>query len=99
VLVLVICRPAADADQVEFRRLMTAEAAALRQLNSSGALTGAWSPGHPGAVLMLDVPDQTQAARLTADLPLARAGLITTEIIQLHPMDLWPASTLGRAGA
>jgi hypothetical protein len=28
------------------------------------------------------------AARLTAGLPLVQAGLITTEITELHPMDL-----------
>ena len=51
-------------------------------------LTGAWSPGRPGAVLMFDVPDEAEAARLTAGLPLAQARLISTEIIPLHPLDL-----------
>lgn len=49
-LILVICRPAKDADQAEFRRLMPAEIAALRELKSRRVLAGAWSPGHPGAV-------------------------------------------------
>jgi hypothetical protein len=39
-------------------------------------------------VLMLDAPDEAEAARLTAGLPLVQAGLISTEIIPLHPMDL-----------
>jgi muconolactone delta-isomerase len=90
-LILVLCRPAADADQAEFRRLVPAETAALRELKDNGALSCAWSPGHPGAVLMLDVADEAEAARLTARLPLTRAGLITTEIIPLHPIDLLPA--------
>ena len=85
---LVICRPAEGADQAEFRRLVPAETAALRDLKGRRVLTDAWSPGHPGAVLMLDVPDQDAAARLTAGLPLAQAGLISTEIIPLHPLDL-----------
>ncbi len=87
-LILVICRPAEAADQAEFRRLVLAETAALRDLKGSGVLTGAWSPGRPGAVLMFDVPDEAEAARLTAGLPLAQAGLISTEIIPLHPLDL-----------
>ena len=72
-LILVICRPAEAADQAEFRRLVLAETAALRDLKGSGVLTGAWSPGRPGAVLMFDVPDEAEAARLTAGLPLAQA--------------------------
>ncbi len=87
-LTLVICRPAEDADQAAFRRLLPAETAALRELKGSGTLAGAWSPGRPGAVLMLEVTDETEAARITAGLPLAQAGLITTEIVPLHPMDL-----------
>jgi muconolactone delta-isomerase len=86
--ILVICRPAEEADQAEFRRLVPAEAAALRELKTSGVLTGAWSPGHPGAVLMLDVTGEEEAARLAAGLPLVQARLISTEIIPLHPMDL-----------
>jgi hypothetical protein len=87
-LILVICRPAEGADQAEFRHLVPAETAALRELKSNRVLTGAWSPGHPGAVLMLDVPGEAEAARLTAGLPLAQAGLISTEIVPLHPMNL-----------
>ena len=86
--ILVICRPAEGVDPDEFRRLVPAETAALRDLKGSSVLAGAWSPGRPGAVLMLDVPHETEAARLTAILPLAQAGLISTEIIPLHPMDL-----------
>ena len=85
---LVICRPAAGGDQDEFKRLVPAETAALRDLKAKGALTQAWSPGRPGAVLMLDVPDADAAARLVAELPLVQAALITTEIIPLHPIDL-----------
>jgi hypothetical protein len=48
----------------------------------------AWSPGRPGAVLTLEIPDPDQAARIVADFPLAQVGQITTEIIPLHSMDL-----------
>ena len=36
---------------------MPAETAALRELTGRGILTSAWTPGHPGAVLMVDLPD------------------------------------------
>ena len=85
---LVICRPAEGGDQGEFRRLLPAETAALREQKASGALTGAWTPGRPGAVLMLEVPDEDAAARIVATFPLVQAGLITTEIIPLHAIDL-----------
>jgi hypothetical protein len=39
-------------------------------------------------VLMLDAADETEAARLTAGLPLVQAGLVSTEIIPLHPIEL-----------
>jgi hypothetical protein len=85
---LVICRPAAGGDQDEFKRLVPAETVALRDEKARGTLTDAWSPGRPGAVLMLDVPDADEAARLVAAFPLVQAALITTEIIPLHPIDL-----------
>ncbi len=85
---LVICRPAAGGDPEEFKRLVPGETAALRDLKANGTLTAAWSPGRPGAVLMLDVADEAEAARHTAAFPLVQAGQITTEIIPLHPIDL-----------
>lgn len=85
---LVICRPAASGDQEAFKRLVPAEASALREHKATGALTAAWSPGGPGAVLMLDVSDQAGADRIVSTFPLVKAGLITTEVIPLHPIDL-----------
>ena len=85
---LVICRPAAGGDPEEFRRLVPFETEALREQKANGTLTGAWNPGGPGAVLMLDVPDADQAARIVAGFPLVQADQITTEIIPLHPIDL-----------
>ena len=87
-LFLVICRPAEGGDPDEFRRLVPAETAALRDLKADGTLAGAWSPGRPGAVLMLEAPDAAEAARLTAALPLVQAALINTEIVPLHAIDL-----------
>ena len=85
---LVICRPAAGGDPDEFSRLVPFETEALREQKKHGTLTGAWSPGHPGAVLLLEVADAEAAARIVAEFPLVEAGLITTEIIPLHPIDL-----------
>ena len=87
-LTLVICRPVEGGDQDEFRRLVPAETAALSNLKAKGTLVDAWTPGRPGAVLTLEVPDPAQAARIVANFPLVQAGLITTEIIPLHPIDL-----------
>jgi hypothetical protein len=85
---LVICRPAAGGDPDEFSRLVPFETEALREQKERGTLTGAWSPGHPGAVLLLEVADADQAAGVLAGFPLVEAALITTEIIPLHPIDL-----------
>jgi len=62
--------------------------AALRELKAKGILTQAWTPGRPGAMLLLDVADEAAAASLMAGFPLVQAGLISTEIVPLHPLDL-----------
>ncbi|MGO8884599.1 MAG: hypothetical protein ACLPUO_15610 [Streptosporangiaceae bacterium] len=86
-MVLVICRPVAGGDQQRFGQLVAEESAALRQLRESGTLTEAWSPGRPGAVLMLNVSDLAAGEDAAAHLPLAAAGLISTEVIALQPLD------------
>jgi muconolactone delta-isomerase len=85
---LVICRPVPGGDHDEFMRLVPGETAALRELKAKGLLTEAWSPGRPGAVLVLDVADEAAAASLAAAFPLVKAGLITIEIVPLYPIDL-----------
>ena len=86
--VLVICRPAPDADHAQFAALVSREGAALRDLKQAGILLDAWSPGGPGAVLMLEATDEREATSLVAELPLASSGLITTELIPLHTMSI-----------
>lgn len=86
--ILVVCRPVRDGDQAEFRRLVPAEGAALRELRERGVLVNAWTPGRPGAVLILEAGTEDDAAAVAAALPLASAGLITTEVIPLYPMNL-----------
>ena len=86
--ILVVCRPVPGNDQREFGRLVPAEGVALRELKERGVLANAWTPGRPGAVLLLEVGTEADAAAIVATLPLAAAGLITTEVIPLHPMNL-----------
>ena len=86
--ILVVCRPVPGIDQSEFRRLVSAESAALRELKERGVLKDAWTPGRPGAVLMLTADTEDEATAIAATLPLAAAGLITAEVIPLHPMNL-----------
>jgi muconolactone delta-isomerase len=85
---LVICRPADGGDPDEFERLVPFETEVMRAQKARGALTGAWSPGHPGAVLMLEAADVAAAEQILSGFPLVEAGLISTEIIPLHPIDL-----------
>ena len=86
--ILVVCRPVPDSDQSEFHQLVPAEGAALRELKERGVLANAWTPGRPGAVLVLEAGTEDEAAAIAAALPLAMAGLITTEVIPLYPMSL-----------
>ena len=51
-------------------------------------LSGAWNPGGPGAVLMFEASEEPEVARILSTFPLVQAGLITTELIPLHPIDL-----------
>lgn len=85
---LVICRPDPGGDPDEFSRLVPFETEVMRDQKAAGTLTGAWTSGHPGAILMLEVPDAEAAAAILADFPLVEAGLITTEVIPLHPIEL-----------
>ena len=85
---LVICRPAGGGDPDQFKRLLPFETEVLRELKADGTLVDAWSPGHPGAVLVLETADADQTARIVAELPLLQADLIATEIIPLYPIDL-----------
>jgi hypothetical protein len=87
--VLLICRPRDGVDpSSSFPSHLAAERAQLRRLRTNGTLSAAYSPGGPGAILILDVPDHDTADRIAAELPLAIAGLIDTETIELHPLEV-----------
>jgi len=84
VKVLVICRTRHDVTPAEIAARGPAEMAALRQLQADGSLIEAYSPGGPGAILMFEADRAAVEAAVTS-LPLAQAGMIDTEIIELHP--------------
>jgi hypothetical protein len=86
--ILVICRPHPGVTLAEMSPYIPAETTALRELRATGQLDEAFSPGGPGAVLILESPDTAAAQRVTETLPLHRAGLIQTELLELHPFDL-----------
>jgi hypothetical protein len=54
--------------------------------SGTGILLEAYSPGGPGAILILEVSDLGKAQSLLARLPLCEAGLIETELICLRPL-------------
>ena len=57
---------------------------ALRRLRADGLLLEAYSPGGPGAVLILD-GERGDVDRSLQLLPLLRDGIIEAEVIELHP--------------
>ncbi len=58
--------------------------AALRKLRDVGLLTDTFSPGGPGAVLIVDGSREEVDSALQT-LPLVREELVDTEVIELHP--------------
>jgi muconolactone delta-isomerase len=71
-----------------FGALVLDEAEALRSLKSQGSLEEAWSPGRPGAVLILEATSESEAGDIVARLPLAVAGLIEFELTPLHDLGI-----------
>jgi hypothetical protein len=82
---LIICRPRPGIGRAEIAPHATAEMAALEQLRIDGALLEAYSPGGPGAVLIVD--DRASVDRVLRSLPLVREGLVEAEVIELHPFN------------
>ncbi len=83
---LAVCRPRAGADvSGEIARLAHDEMRALWELYCDGVVREMYSPGGPGAVLVLEVPAARDAEAAVASLPLAAAGVIEFELIELHP--------------
>ena len=84
---LAIFRPREGADADEFRRLLPAEREALVRWKAEGLLDAAYSPGGPGAVLLLAADIETVRSRL-AELPLDAAGLVDVELTALEPISI-----------
>ncbi len=85
---LAVCRPRDGAPPERFAELVPDEAEALRRLRSDGTLLEAWSPGRPGAVLILECPSEGEAAHTLSRLPLDAAGLLDVEVTPLHDLGL-----------
>jgi uncharacterized protein GlcG (DUF336 family) len=83
---LVICRPSEGTDPKAVFGHIAEEARALEDWRDNGTLVEAYSPGGPGAILILEVQDVSEAEVSVAVLPLRKAGLIQTEVIGLHPL-------------
>ena len=84
---LAICRPVAGVAADQIAAHAPEELAALRSLHGQGLLLEAYSPGGPGAVLIF-AGDGDQVTAALESLPLAQAGLIETERIELRPFEL-----------
>ena len=84
--ILVICRPAPGTAIADLATHLPAEAEHLARLRDTGTLLEAYSPGGPGAVLILEASDMQEAQSVVSGLPLKAAGLIGTELIGLHPL-------------
>ena len=82
---LAIGRPRSGTDGREIGRYAREELAALWQLYRDGVVREMYSPGRAGAVLVLEAGGPREAEAAVAALPLATAGLIVFEFIELHP--------------
>ena len=85
---LVICRPRQDAPMDRFAALVQDEAEELRRLKSQGILVEAWSPGAPGAVLIIEASSGVEAEGVVAALPLGVAELIAIDLTPLHELGI-----------
>jgi uncharacterized protein YciI len=80
---LVICRPREGSQMDRFAALLSEEFEALRQLKARGVILEAWSPGRPGAILIVEANSESDAEGVVNRLPLAVADLIE---IELNPL-------------
>jgi len=61
------------------------ELRALWELYRDGAVREMYSPGSPGAVLIVESDSVVTAQRVLAQLPLIANEIMTLELIELHP--------------
>jgi hypothetical protein len=97
VKLLAIGRLREGANLHEIGRYAREEMVALWQLYRDGAVREMYSPGRPGAVLVLEAAGPPEAEAAVAGLPLAAAGLIVFEVIELHPFSALQVLFAGQA--
>jgi muconolactone delta-isomerase len=83
---LAVCSPRDESLRDRFFEIVPDEVEALRRLKSASILLEAWSPGGPGAVLIIEAPSDSTAHDIVAELPLAVAGLIEVDVTPLHDL-------------
>lgn len=82
---LAIGRLREGSDAGDIAGLAPAEMRALWQLYCDGVVREAYSPGGPGAVLLLETTARHDAETALSGLPLAADGVIDFELIELRP--------------
>lgn len=69
-------------------RQVREELRALWQLYRDGVVREMYSPGGPGAVLILECESALAATELLHALPLVARSTVTLELIELHPFQV-----------
>jgi len=84
--VLAVGRPLPGVDAAaEIPRLADAELTELWRLYAEGTVREMYSPGGPGAVLILETSDLARAEQALAGLPLVAEHVIAFELTELRP--------------
>jgi hypothetical protein len=92
---LAIGRPRPGADTGQITRHARGEMFALWRLYRGGVVREMYSPGRPGAVLVMETANRGEAEAALAALPLAARGVIGFELIELHPFSAFEALFAG----
>jgi hypothetical protein len=83
---LAIMRPREGLDvRSEVASHARAELRALWELYARGLVREMYSPGVPGAVLVLEASSTEEASRMLAELPLLAGGIMSLELTELRP--------------
>jgi hypothetical protein len=84
--VLAVGRPRAGIDaHTAIPPYARGELEALWRMYAAGTVREMYSPGGPGAVLMLEVESVGAGRSALADLPLVANGIVDFELIELMP--------------
>jgi hypothetical protein len=71
--------------RVEVARHADAELRALWELYRDGVVREMYSPGGPGAILILEAESAQDAEHRVSQLPLIASGVMALEVIELRP--------------